>query len=527
MTLATGSRGASTREIFKDPANIPGCEGQPSPCGVVVALGEPRRRLRRSGGGLRPTASAACPGSRRRSSPAPTRSRAAGCRPSATWPAATTSTSSAPTTSPSSASRSIPTRSRSSPIPTSKNPTSAFVATGPEVYNEAFMWGAEERHAGRPAAAAQRRRQQQEGAADRHRAGDQPDAGTEHRAPTRSRTCGPYRIPGTKAKMSFATSLPAFVYNGGPVTPFGEAPGPGIDPCADTAEVLHVLPRRARHEPRHAGRGEPRRLGDARASWQPLEWMSSTWRSSADPTVDFDYNVTPHMVGNLADLPFDGQTAITQRGLKGPRGVKPAKAKCNYVGDDRFLPEDPAEYQVYAGAEARVPRPRAVGGPGRPARRSCARSAPRSRPAPAIRARTTTSRRPSSPTCRTRRFRTATTAADRRSAVPGAPMRDHRVMENGSQPLRDAHGRSISDLRVSVTDRCNFRCQYCMPADGLPWLERDEVLSFEEIERLVAPAGRARDRGRAPDRRRAARPPRVPEPGRDAGGDRRASATSR
>jgi cyclic pyranopterin phosphate synthase len=54
-----------------------------------------------------------------------------------------------------------------------------------------------------------------------------------------------------------------------------------------------------------------------------------------------------------------------------------------------------------------------------------------------------------------------------------------------SEPLVDAHGRTISDLRVSVTDRCNFRCQYCMPADGLPWLERDEVLSFEEIERLV------------------------------------------
>ena len=52
-------------------------------------------------------------------------------------------------------------------------------------------------------------------------------------------------------------------------------------------------------------------------------------------------------------------------------------------------------------------------------------------------------------------------------------------------PLRDAHGRLITDLRVSVTDRCNFRCQYCMPADGLPWLDRSEILSFEEIERLV------------------------------------------
>jgi GTP 3',8-cyclase len=51
--------------------------------------------------------------------------------------------------------------------------------------------------------------------------------------------------------------------------------------------------------------------------------------------------------------------------------------------------------------------------------------------------------------------------------------------------LEDGHGRRISDLRVSVTDRCNFRCQYCMPADGLPWLERSEILTFEEIERLV------------------------------------------
>ena len=52
--------------------------------------------------------------------------------------------------------------------------------------------------------------------------------------------------------------------------------------------------------------------------------------------------------------------------------------------------------------------------------------------------------------------------------------------------LRDGHGRVIGDLRLSVTDRCNFRCQYCMPAEGLPWLERSEVLSFEEIERIVA-----------------------------------------
>jgi GTP 3',8-cyclase len=51
--------------------------------------------------------------------------------------------------------------------------------------------------------------------------------------------------------------------------------------------------------------------------------------------------------------------------------------------------------------------------------------------------------------------------------------------------LEDAHGRLIGDLRVSVTDRCNFRCHYCMPAEGMPWIAREEILSFEEIERLV------------------------------------------
>jgi GTP 3',8-cyclase len=58
-------------------------------------------------------------------------------------------------------------------------------------------------------------------------------------------------------------------------------------------------------------------------------------------------------------------------------------------------------------------------------------------------------------------------------------------MERVAEPLIDAHGRRISDLRVSVTDRCNFRCQYCMPAEGLPWLAREEILTFEEIKRLV------------------------------------------
>ncbi len=52
--------------------------------------------------------------------------------------------------------------------------------------------------------------------------------------------------------------------------------------------------------------------------------------------------------------------------------------------------------------------------------------------------------------------------------------------------LVDPFGRVIRDLRISVTDRCNFRCTYCMPEEGMEWLDRGDVLSFEEIERISA-----------------------------------------
>lgn len=51
--------------------------------------------------------------------------------------------------------------------------------------------------------------------------------------------------------------------------------------------------------------------------------------------------------------------------------------------------------------------------------------------------------------------------------------------------LSDHYQRPLKDLRISVTDRCNFRCTYCMPLDEYEWLEKSEVLSFEEITRLV------------------------------------------
>ena len=54
-----------------------------------------------------------------------------------------------------------------------------------------------------------------------------------------------------------------------------------------------------------------------------------------------------------------------------------------------------------------------------------------------------------------------------------------------ARPLVDSYGRVHRDLRISITDRCNFRCTYCMPAEGMQWLPRDQILTFEEIERVA------------------------------------------
>jgi cyclic pyranopterin phosphate synthase len=52
-------------------------------------------------------------------------------------------------------------------------------------------------------------------------------------------------------------------------------------------------------------------------------------------------------------------------------------------------------------------------------------------------------------------------------------------------PLVDTHGRTVRDLRISVTDRCNLRCVYCMPAEGMPWLPKADLLTYEELARFA------------------------------------------
>ena len=63
--------------------------------------------------------------------------------------------------------------------------------------------------------------------------------------------------------------------------------------------------------------------------------------------------------------------------------------------------------------------------------------------------------------------------------LPGAEPADP------SRGLLDSFGRRATDLRISLIDKCNLRCTYCMPADGLPWLSKDQLMTSEEIRRLV------------------------------------------
>jgi hypothetical protein len=143
----------------------------------------------------------------------------------------------------------------------------------------------------------------------------------------------PFRIPGTKARLGLATSLPAFEY--GPA---------GSSPCANVSlTYMRCLNRLGANVLIQADANDGEWPGTSTGEpWQPLDWMGSAYRAVSDPTVGFDYAVNPFMVGNLADIPIDGQSAILARGRRG-RG-------CAYVGDSRFVAgQDGPGFRRYAG----------------------------------------------------------------------------------------------------------------------------------------------------------------------------------
>jgi hypothetical protein len=141
----------------------------------------------------------------------------------------------------------------------------------------------------------------------------------------------PVAIPGTRARLGIATSLPAFAY--GAAT--------RAHACDDvTKTYMRCLDRLGANVVIQADANDGAWTGadgsDPLEHWQPLSWMGSAYRAVSDPRVHFAYAVNPFMVGNLADTPFDGQSAILERGLQG--------SGCHYIGNATFVAgdDDPA-----------------------------------------------------------------------------------------------------------------------------------------------------------------------------------------
>lgn len=214
----------------------------------------------------------------------------------------------------------------------------AYVATTGHVANTAFVWGPRDVH---PTAPSGERnllhRNEKVPLTDTEATLLALDAGPSTGPAAIANVTGP-RI--ASHRIGLATSLPAFQYG----YPFAQRPK-AFAPCADTSRTYMACMDAQGVDVVVQDEANPGAWASYQAGgWQPLEWMSSTWRAVTDPTVHFGYNITPMLVGNLLDLPFDGQSAITSR-----TGGQPPRA---YIGNREHLDRrDPAAYQVYAGTK--------------------------------------------------------------------------------------------------------------------------------------------------------------------------------
>lgn len=336
MTLATGTRGAVARALFANPQLEPSCESQGLPCGTAAAF---------------VAASAAYAG------PIAYYQAKFGGVPSIarTFVAATDTFVRGWMQTFSDMARRygiyIVGSNTQAPFSESRDriaiaalhdpdyppPASVYVATEPAAYNTAFMWGPHDVRRTGPAplrnVVASNRKLPLTATENEFQFSPGPSSG-----PAAVANLAPYQIPGTQARVGFATSLPAFTYG---------TPPPGTDPCSDVSQYyMRCLNELGANLVLQDEANDGRWAADSGCGstcWQPLDWMGSAWRGVTDPSVGFDYVVNPMMTGNLADLVFDGQSSITQRGIIG--------ASCNYVGNATFEPGDPASEQPYAGAK--------------------------------------------------------------------------------------------------------------------------------------------------------------------------------
>ncbi len=213
-----------------------------------------------------------------------------------------------------------------------------YVPTQARVYNQAFLWGPRVAHHGVPAPLANLLADNKKVPLTSFEQALGFSAG-----PTGGnaaiRNLRPFAISGTKVRLGFATSLPAFEYG-------DSAPGHQCDDVTKT--YMNCLDHLGANVLIQAEANDGQWTGpdgsDTSEHWQPLSWMGSAWRAVSDPSVHFAYAVNPMLVGNLADTPFDGQSAILERGRHG-RG-------CHYIGDGSFISgqDDPA-LRSYSGSK--------------------------------------------------------------------------------------------------------------------------------------------------------------------------------
>jgi hypothetical protein len=210
-----------------------------------------------------------------------------------------------------------------------------YAPTQGRAYDQAFLWGPRVIHHNAPAPQANllavNRKVPLTGFELALGFAQGPKGGAAARANLR-----PVAIPGTGARLGFATSLPAFEYG---------QPVPGHECDNVTITYMRCLDRLGANVVIQADANDGQWSGtDGMELWQPLSWMGSAYRAVTDPTVRFAYAVNPFMVGNLADTPFDGQTAILERGRRGPG--------CHYVGNGMSVPgDDLPVFRPYAGAK--------------------------------------------------------------------------------------------------------------------------------------------------------------------------------
>lgn len=345
MTLGTGSRGAAARAIFGNPDLAPSCEPQGVPCGAVGALvaitasylPQVAAYLTRF-----PTMGPLAAGF-----VAPTDTLARG------WMQTFSDMARRYGIYMAGSSTQAPFRESTDPTdialfadPDLPTPKSVYVATQGAAYNTAFLWGPHKVHPTAPKPLRNVVLRNDKVPVTPIESELEVSNGPAHGAPAKA-NLRPYHLPGTRARLGFATSLPAFQFG----NDFG-APKPKAKPCANvTLTYMRCLDHLGTNVVLQDEANPGRWAADADSgTWQPLEWMGSIWRTVADPTVRFAYNVNPFMVGNLADLPFDGQTAIAQRRSAHGRG-------CNFVGNRRFNPNQPEGDQPsarhYAGRKRR------------------------------------------------------------------------------------------------------------------------------------------------------------------------------